>query len=266
MCIFAPDLLRYYIKMNRFIICLVVLLSWLGAAKLHAKEVTVSPEEKQLYDLIMQYRAENNLPRIPLSASLTYVAQTHARDYVTYRHEVPQGCNMHSWSGHGNWSRCDYYDDHRNAACMWSKPRELTPYQGYGYEISYMTSGTCTAQGALNGWKRSSGHNAVIINLGNWYDNYWQAIGIGIYKGYACVWFGEHKDPDTSPVNVRESQAYSAPSATQEKKSTTPTPSDYKPKAPTPSDSKPVTTTPSDSKPVTPTPVTSPEIGTEEIK
>ena len=77
---------------------------------------------------------------------------------------------------------------------MWDKPSELTSYKGNGYEISYWTSGTATAEGALSVWKSSSDHNAVIINQGIWDNNNWQAIGIGIYKGFAVVWFGEEKD------------------------------------------------------------------------
>jgi uncharacterized protein YkwD len=78
---------------------------------------------------------------------------------------------------------------------MWHKPRELTSYKGYGYEISYGSYGaSVNEEGALKGWKESSGHNAVIINQGIWADNNWKAIGVGITKGYAVVWFGEELD------------------------------------------------------------------------
>lgn len=170
-----------------------------NTASVGAADVQPTQDELELYELIMQYRAEKGLPRIPLSASLTYVAQTHAKDMYTYFDEIPEGCNPHSWSGHGPWTKCDYYPDHRNAACMWSKPRELTPYQGNGFEISTYytppTSGIMSSKDALNSWKGSSAHNAVIVNQGIWYDNNWQAIGVGMYKGYACVWFGMEKDP-----------------------------------------------------------------------
>lgn len=191
-------------RLSRVLLCMVsvaMLTTVLGLSSMRAQVVDVQPSqaELELYELIMQYRAENGLPRIPLSASLTYVAQTHAKDVYTYYDEIPRGCNPHSWSGHGSWTKCDYYPDHRNGAGMWSKPRELTPYKGNGFEIStYYTppsSGTMTPQGALSSWKSSSAHNAVILNQGIWYDNDWQAIGIGIYRGYACVWFGEEKDP-----------------------------------------------------------------------
>lgn len=159
----------------------------------------LSQREIELYQLIMEYRAENSLPEIPLSVSLTEVAQIHAKDVYEHYDEIPQGCNTHSWSRHGTWTQCDYYPDHRNAKGMWSKPEELTEYEGNGYEIVHYydppTSGIVSPKGALNGWKSSPGHNAVIINLGKWADTEWGAIGVRMYKGVACVWFGEYTDP-----------------------------------------------------------------------
>ena len=156
-------------------------------------------DEVELYRLVMEYRAGLGLPSIPFSKSLTYVAQVHAKDYYSHFDEVPSGCNFHSWTSHGTWSRCDYYPDHRNAECMWSKPRELTSYRGDGFEISLAflppTSGVCEPFGTLEGWKKSSGHNAVIINSDKWGKHIWKAIGIGMYKGYACIWFGDEVDP-----------------------------------------------------------------------
>ena len=153
----------------------------------------LSNEETELYNIIMQYRYSKGLTKIPLSKSLTFVAQTHVKDLVNNKPDVGN-CNMHSWSNKGNWTPCCYTDDHARAKCMWDKPSELTSYKGNGYEISYGGGNSVTAIGALSGWKSSSGHNAVIINQGIWNDNNWQAIGIGIYKGFAVVWFGEEKD------------------------------------------------------------------------
>ncbi|MEZ4775381.1 MAG: CAP domain-containing protein [Bacteroidia bacterium] len=157
----------------------------------------LSDEEKNLYTLIMEYRKEKGLPSIPLSASLTYVAQTHARDLVDNKPDVGN-CNAHSWSSNGNWTACCYTPDHAQAELMWSKPRELTAYQGDGFEIACGSNDCCsdfemTADYALQSWKKSSGHNAVIINQGIWNDQ-WNAIGIGLYKGFAVVWFGNEFD------------------------------------------------------------------------
>lgn len=158
----------------------------------------LSIEEQKLYDLIMQYRKELGLPVIPLSPALTIVAQTHAKDLATYRPD--QGtCNAHSWSSNGKWTPMCYTRDHAQAKLMYSKPSELTNYKGKGYEIVTMFYGTrkdlvMTASVALNSWKGSASHNAVIINKGMWKSSDWKAIGIGMYNGYACVWFGEEQD------------------------------------------------------------------------
>ena len=153
----------------------------------------LSNEESELYNLIMQYRHSQGLSKIPLSESLTFVAQTHVKDLVNNKPDLGN-CNMHSWSNKGNWTPCCYTDDHARAKCVWLKPSELTSYKGYGYEISFWSSGEITAEGALDGWKKSSGHNALIINQDIWHDSNWKAIGIGIYKNYAVVWFGEERD------------------------------------------------------------------------
>lgn len=159
----------------------------------------LTPDEQKLYDLVMAYRKSKGLPAIPVSVSLTYVAQTHAKDVVNQKlGDAP--CNLHSWSEKGKWTPCCYTSDHKKADCMWSKPNELTSYSSSGYEISagsYSYS-NITPQEALDLWKKSSGHNQVILNQGIWKDNKWNAIGIGIFNGYACIWFGEALDTATS--------------------------------------------------------------------
>lgn len=152
-----------------------------------------SEQERSLHRLINEYRSASGLPAIPLSKSLTVVAQIHAQDLDT---NPPEGsCNMHSWSDSGSWTSCCYTPDHAQAACMWNKPRELTNYSGVGYEISYMHSWAATPSEALAGWKSSSGHNSVIMNLGTWASINWRSVGVGIFGNYAVVWFGEETDP-----------------------------------------------------------------------
>lgn len=162
-------------------------------------EVCLSQEEMKLYSLIMEYRAEKGLPKIPLSKSLSYVAQTHAQDSEA-NYENSSRCNMHSWSNTSDqWKGCCYTNDHKQASCMWDKPKELTDYQSNGYEISHWNSAVATAESALSGWKASSGHNGVIVNLGIWEYNKWEAIGIGIRGGFAHVWFGQSTDEAGKP-------------------------------------------------------------------
>src|SRR5690606_20469452 len=62
----------------------------------------LSEEEKALYDLMMAYRESKGLEPIPLSAKLTLVAQTHARDLAdNYKFDPNNKCNPHSWSSKG---------------------------------------------------------------------------------------------------------------------------------------------------------------------
>lgn len=159
----------------------------------------ISPDEQKLYSLIMKYRKDKGLPEIPLSKSLTYVARVHAKDLA--ENPPAEGCNMHSWSSKGQWKPCCYTPDHKQASCMWDKPSELTNYKADGFEISHGGSGAyvSTPEKALEGWKNSKGHNAVIINDENWKNNNWKAIGIGMYQNYSVVWFGEEEDKEGKP-------------------------------------------------------------------
>lgn len=180
------------------------LLPWIGSIRMMAVEVSLSSEEQKLYDLIMQYRAEKNLPAIPLSPALTYVAQTHVRDLQSY---PPQDdCNLHSWSDQGAWSAVCYTKDPTDDAkrAVWNKPRELTTYPGAGYEIAHWISSGATARSAIEGWKKSPKHNATMINLNMWSNVTWRAIGVGIYKDYAVVWFGEEEDAQSIKEQVQE--------------------------------------------------------------
>lgn len=168
---------------------------------------SLSAVEKSLYLKIMEYRAQQGLAAITLSSSLTYVAQTHAVDLANNHPNVGY-CNLHSWSESRNWKRCCYTPDHKNAPCMWNKPRELTSYPGDGYEIAFYTNARFTdpdeyAAVILEGWKKSPGHNAMISNKGLWRKSTWNAIGIGVYKGFACVWFGKEADAPGFRIQIR---------------------------------------------------------------
>lgn len=156
----------------------------------------LSDEEWRLYRLINDYRESKSLPIIPISPALSHVAQLHAKD-LQQNKPVNGRCNMHSWSNNGNWKPCCYTNDHKQAACMWNKPRELTQYKGDGFEIAAFLDKPATANESLDGWKSSPGHNDVIINRGNWKNMNWQAIGIGMFGEYAVVWFGIEPDSRT---------------------------------------------------------------------
>jgi uncharacterized protein YkwD len=157
--------------------------------------VCLSSEEKKLYDLIMAYRKSKGLPSIELSGRLTQVAQTHAHDLADhYKFDPKNKCNPHSWSSKGKWSSCCYTSDHKKAQCMWDKPKEIAGYNSPGYEIAYYSSAGASAKEGLEGWKKSPSHNPLIVNEGMWSKVNWKAIGIGFYKEYGIVWFGEQDD------------------------------------------------------------------------
>ena len=162
------------------------------------KAMGVSEKEAKLYYIINAYRESQGLQKLSFSKSLTIVARTHVSDSNTYTPEKQRDSrgmqgNLHSWSNHGSWTPVVYTSDHEYAANMWSKPRELTSYTGNGYEISSWNSGNITPEDALDLWKNSSGHNAVMTTQGNWSDL--KTMGVAIDGKYAHVWFGSAADP-----------------------------------------------------------------------
>ena len=165
-------------------------------AALRAQGLT--EKEAKLYYDINAYRESLGLQKLSFSKSLTTVARTHVADANAYnpKDQVDargvQG-NLHSWSSHGNWTPVVYTDDHMYASAMWSKPRELTSYQGNGYENSAWSSGLLTPEKALNLWQHSAGHNAVMTTQGAWSGL--KTMGVGIDGNYAFVWFGKDADP-----------------------------------------------------------------------
>jgi uncharacterized glyoxalase superfamily protein PhnB len=183
--------------MNRIFLSKLIVFLFVIVPSVNIFSQQLTQSEEELYRLLMEYRKQKNLPSIPISSSLSFVAKTHANDL---QNNSPEGkCNMHSWSDKGRWNSCCYTSDHAMARCMWDKPRELTSYKGNGYEIAHWNSGKASPIGALNGWKSSPGHNAVIINGGVWTEK-WNAIGIGISENYAVVWFGMEKDEETAYI------------------------------------------------------------------
>jgi len=161
------------------------------------KNHCVTVEEKKLYLLVNDYRKEKNQPHIPLSKSLSFVAHSHMVDLYKNVKEMSHG-----------WSTCKYdAKDKKTWECMWLKPSELTDYKGYGYECVYfVSSGQAKAFEALKVWKKSTPHNNVIINKASWSSRKWNALGVGIYKNYAALWFGEDKETESEPLMCLEEE------------------------------------------------------------
>jgi len=157
-------------------------------------EYCPTTDAKALYDLMMAYRADNGLDPIPLSLSLTEVAQKHARDLDNhFETSNSTECNTHTWSDQGDWTSCCYKPDHSDPHCMWDKPRELTDYTGDGFEI--VSWGFTDMEAALGAWRNSPPHNDVVLNAGPNWTNDWNAVGIGVEGFYASAWFGTAVDP-----------------------------------------------------------------------
>jgi serralysin len=155
-------------------------------------------EEVKLYNLVNEYRSQNGLPAIPLSKALTTVANRHVQDVAENLNiQFNDGRNPHSWS----WGAFDL-NNPATYTNMWDAPQRLkTGYPGRGYENFFRTSASAVdAVTALESWKTSPGHNDVILNRGSWQNRPWNAIGIGIYKGNAVLWFGEETDPTGTPT------------------------------------------------------------------
>lgn len=170
-----------------------------------ASTICISENEGNLAELVNSYRRNRGLKPVPLSVSLTEVAQLHVRDLVDNKPYDENGkCNMHSWSAGETWTEC-CYNSGADGDCMWNKPREITSYQGDGYEIIMAQFNTqfpdreVSALYALDAWKKSPRHNAVLLNKEIWKSTEYKAMGVGIYKGFAAVWLGEEVDTQGEP-------------------------------------------------------------------
>jgi hypothetical protein len=104
---------------------------------------------------------------------------------------------------------------------MWDKPREITDYNGDGYEIAYWDSSKATASGAMNTWKAEVPplHTDVILERNMWQGSAWKAMGVGIDGNYAVVWFGKDEDPagrvpSAEPLTSEDHPEIEGPSCT----------------------------------------------------
>ena len=161
--------------------------------------------EALLVQKIEEYRAQNGLPSIPVSRSLSIVAARHDEDMLYnlggYQIGIPGQNNAHGWSDAA-------YNalDSSTYSAVWTAPQRLgTAYTGNGYEIltgylaPFSATVTITPDVALNSWKGSPAHNNVILNLDVWKNITWTAIGVGMQNGVASIWFGADADPAGSP-------------------------------------------------------------------
>lgn len=187
-----------------------------------AAAACLTPAEGELARLVNEYRASLNLPPVPVTKSLTLTAQQHAWDSTTNGNAWPapppgKSCNMHSWTGNvnpalqqGTWTAVCYTPDHANMALTHRKPLEIAGFAADGFENSHWASAGASPAGALNGWKNSPGHNALITEQDGWGPLL--ALGVGINGQYAHMWAAEVADP-AGPPEVCSGGAVAQPTA-----------------------------------------------------
>jgi len=174
----------------------------------------LTDDEFKLYELINAHREEHGLKKISLSSSLSYVARTHVIDLYT-NHPDTSICNLNSWSDKGTWTPCCHNKYVPQEDCVRDKPRELSNYSGDGYELTYAEIFNTHPDTVFRFWKKIDEANDFLLNKGQWEDESWKAMGVGIYKNYAVLWMGQRSDPSTRPqpcsvveeVKVRETRA-----------------------------------------------------------
>ena len=158
--------------------------------------VCLNNDEKTLFEAVNAYRETLDLEPVKFSQALTQVAQAHVRDLAeNYDFKPNARCNPHGWSKKGEWSSCCYTADHKQAECMWNKPREIANFDTNGFEILSYSSDGVTPTEALLGWQKSKGHHEVMINKGMWEKVTWGSMGVGIHEEWAVVWFAVLDDP-----------------------------------------------------------------------
>lgn len=159
----------------------------------------VSEVELKLFRMINEYRRQYDLPPIPLSRSLCYVANTHVRDLFFHQPDK-EPCNFHSWSDKGLWKPFCYPGDENKKNSVWDKPKELTGYPSKGFEIVYWENDSVVIDSVISFWRAFDYFNSFLMNTGKWEGRSWNAIGIGICQNYAAAWFGEVHDPEGAPL------------------------------------------------------------------
>lgn len=184
---------------KKYLLLLFVLMlqSFLTAQVAIPEDFCISRDELKLFNLINNYRRGHNLEAIPMSKNLCFVARLHVDDLV-HNHPDEGNCNLHSWSDQSNWTGCCYGSDPDNNTCMTSKPRELTTYQGKGFEIAFWESLDAVPEIVLDLWIGSKASDDLLLNRNTWAEQPWKAMGVGMMKGYAVAWFGHESDEENA--------------------------------------------------------------------
>lgn len=154
----------------------------------------ITDQEKELYDLINQYRKENNLIEIRISENICIVANRHALDLKLNLKTL-----THSWSD------CVFdQNDSKTNGCIHNAPKKFIPdFSGFGFENVYYTTGKdVIPANALEAWKKSPLHNSIILNLNPFQKFRWIEGCVAIEGKYASLWFisNNNSSNTSSPV------------------------------------------------------------------
>ena len=169
-----------------------------GLVRSQVPDICLTKDEYRLYSLVNEKRVKKGLSVIPISKSLSYVAKMHARDLF---HNNPDTafCSLNSWSDQGTWIACCHSKYTPNPSCILNKPAELTKYTGEGHELCFWDSETLHPDTVIKFWMSVDQTREIILNEKKWSYFTWKAIGVGMYKGYVCLWLGEAIDAEPEP-------------------------------------------------------------------
>jgi len=170
-----------------------LLLSVSFAQKKIPANYCITQDEMQLFQTINTIRKEYDKKPVKLSASLSVVARTHCTD-LFLNHPDTSICNLSSWSDKGNWTPCCYNAYIPKPLCMKKKPKELTPYPYYGYELAAYFEDGYNLDSLLKLWSDTKEVLDIILTRGAWKNKKWVVGGVGIDSNYVSIWFGQKPD------------------------------------------------------------------------
>lgn len=197
--------------MKHALLLLIILTSFfsqvtvLNAQLTTVESICLDEQELRLANLINNFRLQNDLPAIPLSKSLSFVAKTHAYDLQLNKQDTSI-CNAHSWSNKGKWKACCYNNYINSSNCMWDKPKELTAYTFRGYEIVFSEEGIVLVDSVFRLIKTSPEASSLLLGIDSHSDKKWLALGVGVSENYISIWLGQRNDIAGKPLLCSEIQ------------------------------------------------------------
>lgn len=166
-----------------------------GAVPVTAALVTsycASAEELAVLNLINQYRAQNGLPGLSLSLTLSKAAEYHSLDMAQY----------------------NYFSHNLADGTTWSQNITNHGYTYGTWKGENIAAGHATPQSVFDGWRNSPGHNANMLHPS------FTAIGIGLvvqpgttYTYYWTTTFGGVADQQAVGCDGSVPSTGSGPSA-----------------------------------------------------